>query len=629
MTIDELVERYRNDFFFRIKQKAKHFSKFAGRVAVGACMVGAFVYTAKINSDFSRSLDKSVKVEKCVSASKTVRNSALAWMLATAVGSYALLNAYDQCRKKTGNPFVNHNTLSTVVLSLSVGLTTNGLLSESPKFASVPQDVKTNVLICYTAFNAYIINWFLSEMKKFRSPHFTNWMKTLYLTAPFKKGKYSVETALKLKEMSAFPSVYDDYVSRAVLDTKESKALFDVQKTLEQLVEGKKIQTNFGFMKVVNYAIIEPSEALIWSLKKKTAPAHSLVGLAKWHYSNGNYENAFEAIKQLGAIAGMEQDCALLYTLFADKFMNSLEKHPENFDVEGIARLKLPSQGRLWTQLLDAILKNPKTTYSTVHGERVKAFSSSEFMGKTLLAKIGNRAEFEDERDICLQAERVCDDELAVLKPLAIVDHDGKAYYAMVYKHGLKSLFEAGEVPHFERAARFLRLIHDNVKSSKGNRDYRKIVEQRILSSHFGSLKQIVEEEEWNNLWNSAGPYVFDKDPHGGQWLCSQRKLFGIDFTDKGNVQRGFQLNKLVVESSLKGNDEIAVLKAYDVENLDSLRVEYWNAMIPSALSYLCFPVYKGMDVRTQQLVYLENARMAAFFVRAEKLKKIIEKIII
>jgi hypothetical protein len=657
MGLEELIDKYEADFFFRVKHKIKRYKPMFLNFCTTALLGAYFLWGANIYFESSsyKKYKQNKGIEIIVSDMDVreykkrchdSRKSSLRIFFG-GVGAYVvILGAYYKLKRKEEEKvseksnegsitwIIRHHDISSLVVGASFGGAFANFMHTNPRLYDCPEKLMRDVPIMIGSVVYCASAMILTMLKIFKKVGFEEFFK---MTALSLNLNFSIPSENEIKDVMKLTNLdeerFDSIFVMHYLERKHINAHFYLQRMLqpEKLIKQERIKC---VSDIVSKHFWSSRRTYVPHLKKLETPSAKIMFL-EWLFQSGSYHSALAKIEELSRAYGMKYDFAINHALFLDQIVRNAERNPEHYDLCGLAELRQklgPLKSAVdceWSRVIDCMLADEQTTFSSVSGERVKAFAVSDFIGKTLVLKIGSAEELETERNASSQAEKAVEGmhNASVLSPLALVSRRGRSYYVLLYKSTAKNLFEETDISKFKKAAEMLSSVHAGVRSARGVRDYRRIVEQRILASDFDFLRPVVEEEEWSRVWDYAGSEaVFDKDPHGAQWLSDSEMLFAIDFSDKGLVQRGFQLNKLVVESSLRGNCAEEVLRAYCPESADMLR-EYYASMIPSALSYACLPVNKGMDPKEQVVVYLDNADACAERLNLAKIRGYITKI--
>ncbi|MBW3021119.1 hypothetical protein KY334_07530 [Candidatus Woesearchaeota archaeon] len=314
------------------------------------------------------------------------------------------------------------------------------------------------------------------------------------------------------------------------------------------------------------------------------------------------------------------QNQELIQAMIFDSLITRFNYETHKMDLEGIMNFKKEycffekESDNLWENVLSKVLRENKT--EPIYGEHVLTLKENLVSDLFIIKKLDEEEAIYEK----LLAERVekliaGHKEYDMSKPYKILKYNDDYYYfnKKIDGNDLNSIFS---IEPIIKASKYLRLIHDNINSSKNRRDYKKELEDR--------LPQI--PEWWDEIWKEIDEdYVVDMDPHGGQWIFDGEKIYRIDFSDKGSVQRGFQLNKLVVESegSVWLDKRDVVLKNYDYEN----HKQYDLCMLISAHSYISKSFYKGLDINEVKRRYAEAANISAQNLGFKNIGKYFKKI--
>jgi hypothetical protein len=347
------------------------------------------------------------------------------------------------------------------------------------------------------------------------------------------------------------------------------------------------------------------------------------------------YVDAFDEIGKRKKILTEDAEKSLLTSIVTDEFVQ-----------------EAPFIGKSWTELSQELWQtaiNQIYADGRVREERladslntVKIFGPSRVLSSTLVIKENEDKEHleEERRKIQELEEIVLDDpRYHVAEAVHLSDKPTDGKYVMIIRRKKGELLrDSKDIKAFEEAAEYLALIHQRLRSSKGERDYKATNDKRILESGFDFLKPLVNE--WGFLFeNIHGDYVFNKDAHGGNWIIGEDGVIAIDFEDRGMTKQEYDIVKLMDESSLfnkAGIDErIRVIerymKAYGITDRDRFIKGYLNAVFPSAIGYFVYSNYFKYGDNKSRVNFLENARRSLYQIgttEARKLEVYVDKAI-
>ncbi len=204
-----------------------------------------------------------------------------------------------------------------------------------------------------------------------------------------------------------------------------------------------------------------------------------------------------------------------------------------------------------------------------------------------------------------------------VEKTLHISEEVGERFYQIARFAKGKHLSEARSFEAYRMCAFFLGLVHSRLKSSKGNRDYRKILEERIADDVFIDFRADIISN-WGVLWDSLKEdYVFDRDAHGRQWIISDDGVvISLDHEDKGMNNRCIDLAKLIEDNDFFGenfNKREAVIKGYCVsaQKPDGVSFKsYLNAVPIVAINAFYFYKKRGSTDNREIVNFCRNSML-------------------
>ena len=197
-------------------------------------------------------------------------------------------------------------------------------------------------------------------------------------------------------------------------------------------------------------------------------------------------------------------------------------------------------------------------------------------------------------------------------RPLSVVVQNDTNYYLswLVDGTSLQDVERNQAYEVYRDTARYLGLILKQLKSDKGSRDMKSIIESRVNGGTSIYLKNIIDQ--WSFIWDHIPlDYVFDKDAHQLNWIVSDEgDIFAIDLTDKGTVPYTFDLVKLMGTSRFledKPEFKKELIKEYatyrGISIPSDFEKEYLNSTIVMALNYHVL----GLDKKYEG-IFLRNA---------------------
>ncbi len=595
MNLDRLIEKYEKDSWFKFKTKINHFSKKAKKVAIA----GAFVFGAYTTFNAINEIKDSPRIEK------KSHNPLLPVGLFLTYAASML--GIDKLKKKKGNPIVTNPNLSSGVIWGCSGLYIANTIDQ---YADISLINLTGISTMYSYVISALSNRYLSSLSDYKWPHLINSIK-------------AHKTIKEDKNIEALSYIVDNKrlftnLTYKIAVESEKEDCLEVTDILEQIMNKKPNRISSYFFE--NCWI-----PLITSLLT-TVPIESLTQrmlITRWHYTNGNYVKAMKILEKENS-----KNMPITQAFFFNLIVKKAYQDPFKVDLEGIMKLKeefgslKKEVSKKWEEILTPLLKKKET--EELFGKRIKVFNFSEFIKETLVIKQGNTEELNHEILIAEQIENAIQghDTYRIAQPLTLIEQEKESNLISLFSKG-RDLFNS-DCLEIQEVSKFLRLIHNNVKSGYGKRNYRLNVEKRIKNSKHDFLHNILDKPEWDELWHNVGKeYVIDMDPHGGQWVVSEfpKRIYRLDFADKGEIQPSFQLTKLAIESNLMGIAPNFVVEEYYGNEYSSKNLEeYFSASIISALSYFCIPTFKGLDVEKQSIIYLVSAYNSTEYMESKEL---------
>lgn len=194
---------------------------------------------------------------------------------------------------------------------------------------------------------------------------------------------------------------------------------------------------------------------------------------------------------------------------------------------------------------------------------------------------------------------------------LTSVPKDG--LYTLIMRRKEGKLLQYCKPEDVEKAADYLAIIHKKLSHPKETRDYKQLINQRILDSEYDFLKPIVNE--WSFLFDSIiGDFVFDKDAHGRNWIVGEEGITALDFEHKDSAHQEYDLNKLIEQYHRIGFEEkIRVLKTYfsrfGVKDTPERIKGYLSASFPAAVNHFIFTSEYNIGDNSTRRNFLENAK--------------------
>ncbi|MBW3019885.1 hypothetical protein KY334_01195 [Candidatus Woesearchaeota archaeon] len=669
MNLENLVRRYENDFNFRFKSKFKNFVKRTKpyRLILGIPLWFALsgVYHTNLRKEFSeyRELirDRKKRIE---SISKIIDNENINPKLKLETENYIKeeleeynsdLRSYYEYRidpeaynylfnilfygilgfylvndvlrvKKISHDKSNYSLLG--IYALSRLAVTNNILDMESDYA---------LRMGISSLNELII---LSSLNSLSNILYNNFSKPGIINGP--KSVYKYIKGLIKKDEELIEQSYD-YLKKDKLEKKlstvelffvkpKSENIKYVKDSIEKIISGKGLTQNYD-MKSLTYNTNSFLFNFLSGNIKDLAVRNTIQ--FNHYFTNGNYTKAFQKLKRIKEHSEYSYDFSIVYALMLNKFVNNLKNDCSEYDAKGVIDFLKKHDDldsfidKTWGRTLEVLLRDEKTKFENISGNNIKCIATSEFLKNALALKENSRKSLEQEFSNSLFIKYLIYDseEFDVINSLKVVDFNDKSYLISEFKEG-PTLMNIKDLETFVKASKFLKLIHTRLDSKKSKRDYKTEVESRILTYDL-DLINIIRSESWKEIWNciSEQNSFYDADPHGEQYIVNE-KITRLDLDDKGIIEWPFQLNKLAIQSGLKGNNYEAIVNAYcDGYKLwDSCKC-FLMASIPSALSYISRTIVDENGNDKQRKIYLDFALNSCSELGFDDLKEMIMKI--
>ncbi len=213
--------------------------------------------------------------------------------------------------------------------------------------------------------------------------------------------------------------------------------------------------------------------------------------------------------------------------------------------------------------------------------------------------------------------------EFGTAKSLHLSENiDGRYFYVTRYSDG-KTLSESDDIEDYKKAARYLGLIHKEMRSNNGQITTKNDFIKRIEESFGESEKERIITNIDVVYDSIKGDLVFNRDSHPENWIISgERKVIAIDIEDKGYVNQFTDLVKISEYTNLYGDDYDkrkhiwdSYFEGYGKKQLSQKEIELscLNATILKAFTFYSYAKNKGSETHesfresTQQNI-IDNA---------------------
>lgn len=559
--------------------------------------------------------------------------------LLTLGGGLAGIVAYDRIKRRKDEPtrsarysIVQHYNLSTLTHTAAV---LGGMYHLYDTIINTwEKDIPENLLIypglAVASLSAILTQIVLSMFKDIKPPYLKNMMKVLSAIATgfVKDPDKNIKRYMQIRPLLRDPdSAWLEVGTQALYRDDRREGLQAFQKMFKRM-----IARNYQQKGLFEIAVVDPVYnplLLIASKLKRGTVYHPLMRM----YSNmgdGDYCSAFRKWDSItdrqnarGQIERNFNEVNYLYGMFLDEFLANAVRGIRTRDEVGLHRLKLHLEEELgkrvklsdllnekitrqWQKTIDCIVTDSSIAYSSLGGSRAYIVSNNELLGGSFVFKQSDiRDELEAERDVALRlGELVADsEEYGVAIPLRVVEMRDSFFYISRFAEGVNVGELEGEaaLDSYQKIAKYLALVHSRMKSSKGNRDLRKVIQNRMNLDGF--REDVIGN--WDVVWKSIdGDYVFDKDAHPYNWIrVGDGKIIAIDNTDKGHVPYQFDLAKLIERSPFfeahpERKQEVLdeYLRARGKEADSGFEASYHNSAIAMAINYHIYDPIEGID---------------------------------
>lgn len=294
----------------------------------------------------------------------------------------------------------------------------------------------------------------------------------------------------------------------------------------------------------------------------------------------------------------------------------------------------------LWAKAISEIERDPTTTEEKLlHSKnKITVFGPSPVLSGMLINKSSPNHEFLlSEKKRLEEMSRILLDHPSYFVPQVIhlTSAPKDALYSLIMRRKKGELLQHCKVEDVEKAADYLAIIHKKLSHPKQVRDYKQLINQRVLDSDYDFLKPIVNQ--WSFLFeNVIGELVFDKDAHGRNWIVGDEGITALDFEDKDSAHQEYDLNKLIEQYHQTGfAEKIRVLKTYfnrfGVKDTPERIKGYLSATFPAAVNHFIFTSEYNIGDNSTRKNFLENAKRNMILLndsRTMPLQKYAEKLI-
>lgn len=311
---------------------------------------------------------------------------------------------------------------------------------------------------------------------------------------------------------------------------------------------------------------------------------------------------------------------SLMTALVMDAILKDVNYKPEHW---------IEFENAMWDYTFHKIYNEMDLIEERVQGSGniVKKLGNSKVMKKNIIIKENKELEhLLNEKNMIEHMDKVLQDHplYDVPKIMYLGQHRGM-YVLIEQQMQGKLLSDTHNLDKYVETAKFLGIIHKNIKTDK-YRDYREVLEKRILESEYDFLKPIVNEWVWV-FENIKGERVYDKDPHGLNWICKGKYISGFDFDNKGKVEQEYQLAKLIGHDFLIDQNKIEkILEGYKETYGEVSYKGVLSAIIPTAIGYFTYKVHDNSSINKIRKTFLQNAEIAMKILDNNQLKKYIIK---
>lgn len=679
MNLEDLIKKYDKNIFFKIKTKLKHYKKqidLATKISLISTF-GILFYqhlefykeTISIVEDsisaqgkMKRRYENCIKegkiknLEKIALAHKIIYNKnykkfiqkkyedpRLDWNLKflpyVFIGMFSFLLAEDIFVKKKTKLTKNFSRYALTSGGLYAFLT---MMDSKPISTCNLEEIFNKSLITYnltliqTGFNYVAYTLFHDFIKKpiaLNLPKYIFYCSKYFITF----NKTNLEKAYSFFK---YADIYLD-IEKGINNLKKDYKFNDISKTKEKLdlIIKKDVDNLKGHKSSIDLKHLILSLNYLSSQKnKKENPKfiNHKINNFELMFSKNKYAPAFDELKSILNHKKYAYDFSIVYSIIFEDFVDKINNNINSLDLEGVIKFG-NSVGNFnnavvqtWDKTIGFILNDSKTQFKNTYGDRIKAIVSSEYLKRTLAFKKGKLDDLKNEKMLSEELERVLHTKegFSVARPISIINLVDECYYVNGFSEGI-SFMDIKQLNHYEKCVDLLKIIHSNIKSKKEIRNYKEDVEKRIVGLD-NKFSEMFKCKSWKYIWNyidNSCSAVFDGDPHGEQMILSDNEIVRIDMEDKGLIQWPFQLNKLTIQSGMKGkNYENLVNRYCDGNNMFENIKAYLLATIPSALSYISRTHGDKTKIK-QREIYLNCAIHAAEELNLNDLKKHIKKI--
>ncbi len=217
-------------------------------------------------------------------------------------------------------------------------------------------------------------------------------------------------------------------------------------------------------------------------------------------------------------------------------------------------------------------------------------------------------------------------EEFGTVTPLHLTQESQDDLFCFVtrYETGI-TLDQSRDINEYRKAARSLGIIHRSVKSKKGKRNYRAVLEERFACPVLDPVRPDLYRA-WNFLWEKInGIHHDDQDPQGKNRIVTpDGRIIILDSVDKGETDQCIQLAKLTESSPFfeeSVDRRVGVLRSYSME-CESIEMQPLLEGVLAATPIVAVNAYfyssQGRADSDMTETYLQNALWALRFGRNE-----------
>lgn len=228
----------------------------------------------------------------------------------------------------------------------------------------------------------------------------------------------------------------------------------------------------------------------------------------------------------------------------------------EHVPIDGLAEEQ-------WEKTIDLVLEDEKLKYSIITESNSDVYrldpKNHKFLSNFFVFKANKDIKvLEDEAAKTKELEELVKDaeEFGTAKSFHLSENiDGRYFYVTRYSDG-KTLSESDDIEDYKKAAKYLGLIHKEMRSDNGQVTTRNDFTKRIEESFSESEKERIITNIDVVYDSINGDLVFNKDSHGDNWIITgEEKVIAIDIEDKGYVNQFTDLIKISEYTNLYGKD--------------------------------------------------------------------------